>query len=203
MPLSSVPDAAGLAEVHALMEGSYVYLYHTLRFRTGEGTARGLSSYPPRDASRAATTGASQAYDIQSMKWRTEDLGIQVLTIDPHFKVSFPVLMVAALAPQQRTRLQECLPMGLENAATLTLTAECTYDPGATAALRVDVRASQDGVHCDTADLHAWNLDLQPGKAASQSWEVHTGARFARVFVENLDAAHPVGAVKVVATVGN
>ena len=47
--LSRVPDASGFAEVHCYVEGPYIYVFHTLRYYTGEGTARGLGSYPDWD----------------------------------------------------------------------------------------------------------------------------------------------------------
>ena len=87
--LSRVPDGSGFAEVHAYIEGPYVYIYHTLRY----------FSKNPQDY----------------RQWKTEDLAVQVLTIDPQFKIAMPILRLDTLAPEQCSSLQECLPVGLES----------------------------------------------------------------------------------------
>jgi hypothetical protein len=182
IPLDRVPDASGFAEVHSFIEGPYMYVYHTLRYFTGKGTARGLGNVP---------------------KWETEDLGVQVLTAYPHYKITFPVLMMDSLGPQQSSRLQDCLPIGFEAASSLALATECTYDSTAGAGVRLHVRASDDGVNCDTEDLHTIDIAPQAGKTVRKTVELRPNTKFAKIFVENLDSAHAVKAVKVTATVGN
>jgi hypothetical protein len=182
VPLSRVPDASGFAEVHCYVEGPYIYVFHTLRYYTGEGTARGLGSYPG---------------------WDTEDLAVQVLTIDPHFKVSFPVLMMDSLGPRQSSRIQACLPIGLEAASKLAIATECTYDSDARAGLRLHVRGSDDGVHCDTVDMFTFDIDLQPGKTVRKTVNLSPNSKFAKVVVENLDRSEAVKSLNVTATVGN
>jgi hypothetical protein len=182
VPLSRVPDASGFAEVHCYVEGPYIYVFHTLRYYTGEGTARGLGSYP---------------------NWDTEDLAVQVLTIDPHFKVTFPILMVDSLGPKQSSRIQACLPAGLETASKLAIATECTYDPDAKAGLRLHVRGSDDGVHCDTVDMFTFNIDLQPGKTVRRTVNLSPNSKFVKVIVENFDSSEAVKSLNVTATVGN
>jgi hypothetical protein len=186
--LSRVPDAAGLAEVHAYLEGPYVYLYHTLRYFTGKGTARGIPSYSsPQWAAH----------------WLTEDLAIQVLTIDPHFKVAMPVLSLESLAPRQSSRIQDCLPIGLESASGLALSVECAYGSEARAGLSLHVRGSDDGVNYGTVDLHTFDIPLDAGKSVRKTVELSPKVRYVKVIVDNLDGSHAVGAVNVTATVGN
>jgi hypothetical protein len=182
VPLSRVPDASGFAEVHCYVEGPYIYVFHTLRYYTGEGTARGLGSYPG---------------------WDTEDLAVQVLTIDPHFKISFPVLMMDSLGPKQSSRIQACLPIGLEAASKLAIATECTYDSDAKAGLRLHLRGSDDGVHCDTVDMFTFDIDLQPGKTVRKTVNLSPNSKFAKVVVENLDRSEAVKSLNVTATVGN
>ncbi len=182
VPLSRVPDASGFAEVHCYVEGSYIYVFHTLRYYTGAGTARGLGSYPG---------------------WDTEDLAVQVLTIDPHFKISFPVLMMDSLGAGQSSRIAACLPIGLEAASKLAIAIECTYDSVAKAGLRVHVRGSDDGVNCDTVDMFSFDIHHQPGKNVRKTVNFSPNSKFARIIVENLDNSHNVKSVKVTATVGN
>ncbi len=182
VPLSRVPDASGFAEVHCYVEGPYIYVFHTLRYYTGEGTARGLASLP---------------------NWQTEDLAVQVLTVDPNFKVSFPILLMDSLGAGESSRIAACLPIGLEAASTLAIAAECTYDSGVDAGLRIHVRGSDDGVHCDTQDMFSFDMDVQRGETARKTFNISPNSKFAKVIVENLDKSHSVTSVKITATVGN
>ncbi|MFC1739834.1 hypothetical protein ACFL1G_12425, partial [Planctomycetota bacterium] len=182
VPLSRIPDGSGFAEVHCFVEGAYIYVFHTLRYYTGEGTARGLGSFPD---------------------WETEDLAVQVLTIDPHFNIDFPILYDISLDDGQSTRLAECLPIGLEAASTLALTTECTYDDDARAGLRLHVRASTDGVHCDTVDLYTVDIPVEVGETVKKTVEFKPSVKFAKVIVENLDRSEEVDSITVTATVGN
>jgi hypothetical protein len=180
--LTRVPDASGLAEVHAYFEGPYIYLFHTLRYHTGEGTSRGLKSFP---------------------KYETEDLGIQVLTIDPRFKIAMPVLSLDSLDPRQTNRVQDCLPIGLEAAASLALSVECAYDAAAQAGLQVHVRGSEDGVHYDTEDLYTFEIAVHAGRSVKKTVELSPKVRFAKVIVENRDETRSARSVRVSATIGN
>ena len=182
IPLSRVPDASGFAEVHCYVEGAYIYVFHTLRYYTGEGTARGLRSFP---------------------NWQTEDLAVQVLTIDPNFKVSFPILLMDLLVAGESSRIAACLPIGLEAASTLAIATECTYDSDASAGLRIHVRGSDDGVHCDTVDMFTFDIDLQAGETVRKTVNLTPNSRFAKVIVENLDKSNPVESLTVTMTVGN
>ena len=180
--LSRVPDASGFAEVHCYVEGPYIYVFHTLRYFTGEGTARGLGSFPA---------------------WDTEDLAVQVLTIDPQFKISFPILMMDSLDAGQSSRIEACLPIGLEAASRLAIATECTYDSDAKAGLRVHVRGSDDGVHCDTVDMFTFDIDLQPGETVRKTVNLSPNSKFAKVVVENLDESNPAKSLNVTITLGN
>ena len=182
VPLTRVPDASGFAEVHCWVEGAYIYVFHTLRYYTGEGTARGLKSFPG---------------------WQTEDLAVQVLTIDPNFKISFPVLMMDSLDAGQSSRIAACLPIGLEAASKLAIATECTYDSDAKAGLRIHVRGSDDGVHCDTVDMFTFDIDLQPGETVRKTVNLSPNSRFAKVVVENLDKSNSAKSLNVTVTVGN
>jgi len=182
VPLNRVPDGSGFAEVHCYVEGPYIYVFHTLRYYTGEGTARGLGSVPD---------------------WDTEDLAVQVLTIEPNFKIAFPILMMDSLGPKQSSRIQACLPIGLEAASKLAIATECTYDSDAKAGLRLHVRGSDDGVHCDTVDMFTFDIDLQPGKTVRKTVNLSPNSKFARVVAENLDRSEIVKSLNVTATVGN
>lgn len=182
VPLGRVPDGSGFAETHCLIEGSNIYVYHTLRYFTGEGTARGLGSVP---------------------EWETEDLAVQVLTIDPQFKFTYPVLHNLSLNHGQSSRLAECLPIGLEAVSGLALSVECAYDAKAKTGIRLHVRASEDGVHCDTDDLYTYDIPFRAGENVKKTFEMSPKIKFAKVIVENLDDVTQVTAVHVTATVGN
>ncbi|MFC2098835.1 hypothetical protein ACFLSP_03710 [Bacteroidota bacterium] len=207
VPLGRVPDGSGFAEVHCYVEGAYIYVFHTLRYFTGEGTARGLSSYSPlneQDYGKEALTDHILYHnkDLYSGHWVTEDLAIQVLTVDENFKIAFPVLYDISLKPGQSSRLAECLPVGLEAASTLSIATECSYAEDAKAGLRLHIRTSNDGVHYDTVDLNAFDIDLQAGETTRQTVDIMTNARFVKVIVENLDNSNNVTSLNVMATVG-
>ena len=208
IPLGRVPDASGFAEVHCYVEGPYIYVFHTLRYYTGDGTARGVSSYAPlkeEDFGKEAMTShiLHNNYNVYDTDWDTEDLAIQVLTIDPQFKITFPILMMDSLDAGQSSRLQACLPIGLEAASTLAIATECAYDSDAKAGLRLHVRGSDDGVHCDTVDLHTIDIPLDKGKTVRKTVELSPNVKFARVIVENLDRLHAAKSVNVTVTIGN
>ncbi len=208
VPLSRVPDGSGFAEVHSYVEGPYIYVFHTLRYFTGEGTSRGLSSYRPlieEDLGAEAMT-RHQLYhnrNLYSGKWVTEDLAIQVLTIDPQFKITFPVFNDLSLEPGQSSRLADCLPIGLEAASRLAIATECTYDADAKAGLRLHVRASDNGVQCDTEDLHTFDIPFRASQTIRKTIDVNTHAKFVKVILENLDHSTWVTSLNVTATVGN
>ncbi len=183
VPLSRVPDGSYLGEVHCWVEGPYIYVFHTLRYFTGEGTALGISSYPRPEG--------------------PEDLAVQVLTIDPRFKISFPVLMMDSLDAGQSSRIAACLPIGLEAASSLAVSTECTYDDDAKAGLRVHVRASEDGVHCDTDDLYTFYIPFRAGQTVKKTFVMNAETKFAKVVVENLDRSNAAKSVNVTVTVGN
>jgi len=208
VPLSRVPDGSGFAEVHCYVEGAYIYVFHTLRYFTGEGTARGLSSYNPlqeQDLGKEALTEHMLYHNkyLYSGQWVTEDLAIQVLTVDPKFKIAYPVVHNISLNPGQSTRLAECLPIGLEAAEGLAISVECSYNAEAKAGIRLHVRTSEDGVHCDTDDLYTYEIPFRAGEKVKKTFEMSPKSKFAKVIVENLDDDTQVTAVNVTATVGN
>jgi len=208
VPLSRVPDGSGFAEVHCYVEGSCIYVFHTLRYYTGEGTARGLSSYRPLsedDLGPEAMTSHILHYNrnLYSGKWVTEDLAIQILTIDPQFKITFPVLNDMSLDPGQSSRLTDCLPIGLQAASRLALAVECTYGSNAQRGVRLHVRGSDDGVHCDTEDLYTFDIPFKASQRIRKTIDVNTNVRFVKMVIENLDPANRVKSLTVTATVGN
>ncbi|MBA7707961.1 hypothetical protein ES703_116846 [subsurface metagenome] len=168
------PNAAAFAEVHAIIEPPFIYLYHTLRY---EG--RNNKSFP----------------------W-FEDLGVQVLVTQRPFSLDMPVLNLERLGPNKSTALADSPPICLGNATDVTLTAECAYTKKARRPIRVHIRASYDGVNYDTADLISFYNDFRPGETARRTSELDTKVRFIKVLVENLDESEGVSDVRVIATLG-
>ena len=168
------PNAAAFAEVHAIIEPPFIYLYHTLRYEK-----RNNKSFP----------------------W-FEDLGVQVLVTQRPFSLAMPVLNLERLGPNKVTALADSPPICLGNATDVTLTAECAYTKKARRPIRVHIRASYDGVNYDTADLTSFYNDFKPGETARKSSELDTKVRFIKVLVENLDESEGVSDVRVMATLG-
>jgi len=168
------PNAAAFAEVHAIIEPPFIYLYHTLRYEK-----RNNKSFP----------------------W-FEDLGVQVLVTQRPFSLDMPVLNLERLGPNKSTTLADSPPICLGNATDVTLTAECAYTKKARRPIRVRIRASYDGVNYDTADLTSFYNDFKPGETARRTSELDTKVRFIKVLVENLDESEGVSDVRIIATLG-
>ena len=168
------PNAAAFAEVHAIIEPPFIYLYHTLRY---------------------------EKHNNKSFPW-FEDLGVQVLVTQRPFSLDMPVLNLERLGPNKVTALADSPPICLGSTTDVTLTAECAYTKKARRPIRVHIRASYDGVNYDTADLTSFYNDFRPGETARRTSELDTKVRFIKVLVENLDESEGVSDVRVIATLG-
>lgn len=111
--------------------------------------------------------------------------------------------MMDSLGPGKSNRLAECLPIGLEAASTLAIATECTYADDAKAGLRLHVRVSDDGVHCDTEDLYTFDIPLRASRTVKKTVVLNTEMKFAKVVVENRDSSEQVDSITITATVGN
>jgi len=170
----SNPNAAAFAEVHAIFELPYIYLYHTIRPEKYEGK-------DPMDV---------------------EDLGIQVLVTQKPFSVDMPALVLDKLAPGASSILDDAPPICLGNISRLSLTAECRYTDRASRPVRIHVRSSYDGLTYDTADLYTLDNELEPGHLSRKTFQLDSGVRFIKVIVENLDLEESISNVKIVTTLG-
>ncbi|HIJ52486.1 MAG TPA: hypothetical protein HPP66_04950 [Planctomycetes bacterium] len=167
------PNAAAFAEVHAIIEPPFIYLYHTLRYEK-----LGSKSFP----------------------W-TEDLGVQVLVTQRPFSLDMPVLNIESLGIGKTTRLDSSPPISLGHITRLALTAECTYGTGdAEKPIRIHVRGSCDGLKYDTTDLYSFDNDFKPGRTARKTVELEPKVGFIKVLVEN--PGRTVSDIRVIATLG-
>lgn len=172
------PNAAAFAEVHAIIEAPFVYLYHTLRYRQ-----------PRTPLDREKFPGV-------------EDLGVQVLVTATPFRLDVPVLTRETLGPKTITSLLDSPAVCLGGVKRVSLTVECSYAQGATRPVILHVRSSYDGTHYDTSDLYCFHNELTRGQRCQKTFEVDTGARFLKVLVRNLDPDEPVTDLRVTATLG-
>ncbi|MFC1738868.1 hypothetical protein ACFL1G_07470 [Planctomycetota bacterium] len=170
----SNPNVAAFAEVHAIIEMPYIYLYHTMR--------------PETDPDR-------NPMDV-------EHLGVQVLATQRPFSIDMPALYIENLDAGAATNLDDAPPICLSNIDYLSLTAECEYSNNAAKPIRVHVRASYDGLQYDTSDLYTLDNVLQPGQPARKTFQLNSKMRFIKVMVENLDKSNSVSDVKIIATLG-
>ena len=99
-------------------------------------------------------------------------------------------------------RWTACPPIPLERISDLAITVQCTYPPSARGGLRMHVRASCDGIHCDTEDFHLFDVPCMPDTAVSKTFVVDAKAMFVKVIVENLCEEHEVNQIGVTATPG-
>ncbi|MHC4749986.1 MAG: glycoside hydrolase family protein [Planctomycetota bacterium] len=168
------PNAAAFAEVHAIIEHPFVYLYHTLRY---------------------------EYRDDEHFPWN-EDLGVQVLVTQRPFRLDMPVLNLESLNTGHTTLLVDSPPVCLSSVKQVALTVECTYSHNAKKPIRIHVRSSYDGVKYDTSDLYTFDNSLKPGETARKTVELDTKVRFIKVLVENLDETESVSDVGLTATLG-
>ena len=165
------PNAAAFAEVHAIIEPPFVYVYHTLRPEHHNG-----EDYP----------------------W-VEDLGVQILVTETPFSFDMPILNLDSLEPGKTTTLADSPPVCLGSVKQVALTAECTYSEDAKKAIRIHVRSSYDGINYDTSDLYTFEDELKRGRLTRKTFELDTKVRFIKVLVENPDESNSVSDVKVTA----
>ena len=181
------PNAAAFAEVHAIIEPPFVYLYHTLRPEHKEGSA--------------AAVAAGVLFEGDDFPW-VEDLGVQVLVTETPFSLDMPVLELKSLDGGAITTLADSPPISLGNINRLSLTAECIYSSNAKKPIRIHVRASYDGVNYDTLDLYTLDHALQPGRVR-KTFELDSKVRFVKVLIKNQDKGESVTDVKVTAMLGS
>ena len=177
-PREANPNAAAFAEVHAIIEPPFVYLYHTLRYKE------------PRT-------------EVHRRRFpNVEDLGIQVLVIETPFQLDMPILTRDTVDTNTTTPLIDSPPVCLGNVKRVALTAQCTYSPKATRPIGIQVRSSSDGIRYDKTDLCRFDNDLKPGGHASKTFKLDTQVPFIKVLVENPDPSESVSEVTITATLG-
>ena len=172
------PNASAYAEVHAIIEQPFIYLYHTLRY---------VKPWRPRFEKRFP---------------RVEDLGVQVLITKRPFSLDVPVGQLASLgggktAPES---VKNARAIPLSNATRGAITVECTFGKKADAPLRLHVLSSPDGLKYDTDDLHTFDLPAKADKTCRKTFTFSADVRFIKVLVENRSKSEPVSNVKVTAT---
>ena len=166
------PNGGALAEVHAYQEGPLIYLLHTLRYGPGQG-------YRPGH----------------------EELAIQVLATQRPFKVRMPILIKDAVAPGERTSLDDCKPLCLDNITNMALTFEAKYGAKAMP-LTIHVKSSFDGINYDTIDKNTVVIPAFAGQQVRQTFEVSPNVKYIKVEVENPSNADAISNMSVYATVG-
>lgn len=174
--LRSNPNVGAFAEVHCIFEAPFIYLYHTIRYKTD---CTVLGKYRPLGE---------------------EDIGVQVLAIQSPFTLDMPILDKDMLAAGESTPLEYSPALCLDTVDGCALTIECTYSPKAKHGVRLHVRSSYDGLNYDTADLFTFDNAFQSGGLSRKTFEADTAVRFIKVMLENLDQKGQVTDVKVTAT---
>jgi len=171
------PNAAAFAEVHAIHEPPFVYLYHTLRY---------LEPRIPADAKRFPMI---------------ENLGIQVLVTARPFRLKMPLVHGESLAPGATASLADALPLALRGVESLSLTARCRYGAKAGEGLRLHLWTSSDG-KAWTEGPEPLEIELASGQAVDCELPVPINWPFLKVLVENPDPAERVSDVEVIANLG-
>jgi hypothetical protein len=173
IPRKANPDVAAMAEVHAIIENPFVYLYYTLR---------------PEERN-----GRKFPFD--------EDLGVSILVTERPFGFDIPVFDLDEMKPNQKTELEESSPIALDNISRISITAECLYAAGATRPVTIHIRSSSDGKHYDTYDMEKFTLKLKRGQLSRKTFDLKCTGRFVKIIIENNDPAHSVSDLRVNASV--
>jgi len=168
------PNTAAFAEVHAIIEQPFIYLYHTMRPEVFQG---------------------------RSHPW-VEALGVQVLITQRPFSLDMPAVFLDSLDAGASTSLEDAQPISLSNITRLSLTVESAYSDKAKNPLRIHVRGSYDGINYDTVDLHTLDHVLQTGQLARKTFQLDSHVHFIKVIVENPDKQAGVKNIHVRATLG-
>ena len=174
--VSKVPEAQGFAEVATYIESPYVYIYHTYRTLAD--------------------------CDNDDDRWLGEDLGIQVLSTDPHFKLTMPALILDSLSADTAVEERTSIPLGFEHASTLALTVKATFDAKSDKDLILHLRSSYDGTIYDTEDLDTAVLTGNGTGEVVKTFNFKPKVLFLRVVAENAGSGEIRG-LDIRATVGN
>ena len=171
------PNASAYAEVHAILEPPFVYLYHTLRYRE-----------PWRERFK-------QQFPV------VEDLGVQVLVMQRPFKLDMPVINCKKLGPKQSIELKDCPPIPLDQVERVALTVEGTFSEKSQPP-SVFVHASHDGLTYDNYELQTFRVRHPSAGKYRQTFELNTGVRFIKLRVTNHSDTMNVTDLKITATLG-
>ncbi|MFH1265859.1 MAG: hypothetical protein ABIK89_09025 [Planctomycetota bacterium] len=172
------PNAAAFAEVHAIVELPFIYLYHTLRYK---------EPLTPAHKKRFPAV---------------EDLGVQILVTSKPFQLEMPVLAGKTLGPNATTSLAESPPICLGNVTRVTLTAQCGYAPKASKPIRIRVRSSDDGIRYDSKAVGGFDVDLKPGEPSRKVFNLETKEPFIKILAENPDRAESVSSLRIAVKLG-
>lgn len=172
--LRSVPDASGFAEVKSLIEPPFIYLYHTLRY--------------------------FHRHKDEDGRWLGEDLGIQILTANPTFRIPMPVITLGALDASGITTPEQCIPIGMQNVSGCAITVECGFEEHSRSGLRLHLRSSFDGISWDSRDMETINIVPAGGKVVQQTVACTPNCRFFKVLCENLDSDASISPLNITVT---
>ncbi|MHC4745094.1 MAG: glycoside hydrolase family protein, partial [Planctomycetota bacterium] len=165
------PNAAAFAEVHAIIEPPFIYLYHTLRYEEN-----GDDRFP----------------------W-FEDLGVQVLVTQRPFILTMPVLNIESLPPGKTSLPGNCPPICVGHVNGLALTAECSYAADSEGPIKLHILGSYDGITFDTHDLYSFESVLRPNREVRKTFELEPKTPFIKVRVENQSRRGNVSNIRITA----
>ena len=162
------PNAAAYAEVHAIIEDDFIYLYHTLRYEEHGG-----ESYP-----------------------MVEDLGVQVLARKTPFSLDMPVLQLDELTPGASSSIDASRTVCLGSVDRASATISCRFGVSL-GSLEVGVRGSSDGITFDTVDIETVTLRPVNGRLEQQrTISLPADVRFIR-FVASSDSLRTISDIDV------
>ena len=169
----SLPNVSAMAEVHAIHEPPFIYLYHTVRYKDS-----------PRPQDRAKHP-------------QIEHLGVEVIATKRPFNLTMTALHRESLRPREATNLFDCPPLCLANSTRAELSVACKFSDRAAKGIRIRVHTSDDGLQWTEAGPLDMELSPKPGKPVQAALPLVPKPCFAKVLVENLDEKEQVPRVEI------
>lgn len=136
---------------------------------------------------------------------KTEIIGqfIYLKDITPkRYKYVIDLIENLTVAHSSESSLDDCTTLGLNNAESLAISIQVTYNAAASSGCRVHIYTSIDGESWDTEELTHFDPEFTAGATVRKTAYIYPRTEFVKVTVENLDGAQSLTVDWVKATVG-
>ena len=166
VPRENYPDASAFAEVHALWEPPFYYLFNTLRYKSRKGFEEDLG---------VQILAAKRPFAISMPVLAVSDLRPGECSRLDH---------EAANGYGKTLAINGCSPIGMDSIRAFSIAIKCTC--ASVAKLRVRLLSSSDGLNYDTHDWYSYEIGLHAGRNQHTSKTCTADVRYMKVILENI-----------------